>query len=252
MESSERLALVIDTVQREGKVGVAQMAEVAGTSEMTIRRDLEQLAAQGLVRRVRGGAISLMLRGDEPPFNVRAAESTQAKVRIAAEVNRLLLDGEAVVIDSGTTGLEVARAIAGRRMTVVPLSLHAALALTSSAPTVVVIPGGELRPIELALVGPMTESGIRSLRFDTAVITCCGLSTTHGLTAHDLVEAAAKRAAIESSRRIVVAADAEKFARTALAAICAIDRIDVLITDSRAPANEVAAIERLGVEVRCV
>ncbi len=92
---------------------------------MTIRRDLGVLAGQGVLKRVRGGARTLLLRGEEPPFALRARDAVDAKRRIAAEVSSLIDDGESVLLDSGTTCLEVARLLRERPVTVMPLSLQA-------------------------------------------------------------------------------------------------------------------------------
>lgn len=121
---------------------VAELAALTGASEMTIRRDLETLAGQGILERYRGGARSLLLRGDEPPFGLRATEGLEAKRRIASEVAGLIADGESVVLDSGTTCLEVARALEHRRLTVMPLSLHAVNALTGAPDLTLLVPGG--------------------------------------------------------------------------------------------------------------
>jgi DeoR/GlpR family transcriptional regulator of sugar metabolism len=231
-------------------VGVADLASAVGTSEVTIRRDLEQLASLGVLRRVRGGAVSL-LQGEEPPFAMRELQATEAKRRIAAAVGELIADGETVVVDSGTTGLEIARVLAGRRLTAMPLSLQAANVL-AAPPTRVVLPGGEVRPVELTATGPLAEIGVQALRFDTALITCCGFSVAAGLTAYDLADAAVKRASIGAANRIVLAADSSKFGRSAMAVICPLQCIDVLVTDDQAPTEVVEAVEAMGIEVRRV
>lgn len=233
-------------------VSVAELAVEHAVSEMTIRRDLDELAQQGVVRRIRGGAVSLLLRGEEPPFGVREREAVEAKRRIAAEVGALLADGEAVLLDSGTTSLEIARVIHDRRLTVLPLCLQTATELSSASRIRLVLPGGEVRPGELSFTGPLTESAIRSLRFDTAVIGCCGLSAKHGLTAHDLLDVAVKQAAIASARRVIVATDSGKFSRTAFGAVCALDRLDMVVTDTALPPAEHDAMIAAGVTVRTV
>lgn len=233
-------------------VSVAELAVEHAVSEMTIRRDLDELAQQGVVRRVRGGAVSLLLRGDEPPFGVREREAVEAKRRIAAEVAALLADGEAVLLDSGTTSLEIARVIRDRRLTVLPLCLQSATELSAASRIRLVLPGGEVRPGELSFTGPLTESAIRSLRFDTAVIGCCGLSAEHGLTAHDLSDVAVKQAAIASARRVIVATDSGKFTRTAFGAVCPLDRLDMVVTDTSLPPAEHDAMIAAGVAVRTV
>ncbi|GAA2237022.1 DeoR/GlpR family DNA-binding transcription regulator [Kitasatospora cystarginea] len=235
-----------------GQLSVAELADLTGASEMTIRRDLEVLADQGVLERYRGGARSLLLRGEEPPFALRAQEGVEVKRRIAAEVARLIADGESVVLDSGTTCLEVARALRERRLTVMPLSVHAVNALVGAPRLKLLLPGGEPRPGELGLTGPLAEASLAALRFDTAVIGCCGLSTANGLTAYDLADAAVKRAAIASARRVVVVADAAKFSRTALAHVTPAAALHAVITDEAAPEEETAALRASGVTVRAV
>jgi DeoR/GlpR family transcriptional regulator of sugar metabolism len=252
MTSTERLKKIADAVSETGRLSVAELAELTGASEMTIRRDLEVLAEQGVLERYRGGARSLLLRGEEPPFALRAQDGLEAKQRIAAEVAALIADGESVVLDSGTTCLEVARALQHRRLTVMPLSLHAANALTGAPHLKLLLPGGEPRPGELALTGPLAEASLAALRFDTAVIGCCGLTATDGLTAYDLADAAVKRAAIASSRRVIAVTEAAKLTRTALAFVTPASALHAVVTDQAAPYDETDALTAAGVTVRRV
>lgn len=252
MTSADRLRLIVEATRREGQLTVVELAALTGASEMTIRRDLESLADQGVLERFRGGARSLLLRGEEPPFMLRASDAVAAKQRIAADVAALVTDGESVVLDSGTTCLEVAHALKDRQVTVMPLSLHAVNALVGSPNVKLLLAGGEPRPGELALTGPLAEASIRSLRFDTAIIGPCGLNATNGLTAHDLADAAIKRAAIASARRVIAVSDSSKFARTALAYVTGINTLDTVVTDEKAPPDEVAALQQAGVSVRTV
>ncbi|MFI5756743.1 DeoR/GlpR family DNA-binding transcription regulator [Streptomyces sp. NPDC051569] len=252
MASRDRLRQITGAVRESGQLGVAELAELTGASEMTIRRDLEVLADQGVLERYRGGARSLLLRGEEPPFALRAQDGLEAKRRIAAEVAGLITDGESVVIDSGTTCLEVARALGHRRLTVMPLSLHAANALTGGPPMKLLLPGGEPRPGELALTGPLTEASLAALRFDTAVIGCCGLTAADGLTSYDLADAAVKRAAIASARRVIAVAEAAKLSRTALAFVAPVAALHTLVTEESAPGGETDAMAAAGVTVRKV
>lgn len=250
--SVDRLKQITDAVREAGQLGVAELAERTGASEMTIRRDLETLAGQGVLERYRGGARSLLLRGDEPPFAMRAREGLDIKRRIAAEVAGLIADGESVVLDSGTTCLEVARALAHRRLTVLPLSLHAVNALTGAPLLTLLVPGGTPRAGELALTGPLTLASLTALRFDTAILGCCGLTAADGLTAYDLDDAAVKRTAIASSRRVIAVAEAAKLSRTALAFVAPAAALHAVVTDESAAAEDTAALAALGVTVRRV
>ncbi|UNO43486.1 DeoR/GlpR family DNA-binding transcription regulator [Streptomyces sp. MST-110588] len=252
MVSTDRLKRITDAVREAGQLTVAELASLTDASEMTVRRDLDTLAGQGVLERYRGGARSLLLRGEEPPFALRAQEEAAVKRRIAAEVAELIADGESVVVDSGTTCLEVARALTHRRLTVMPLSLHAANALTGAPRLQLLLPGGEPRPGELALTGPLAEASLAALRFDTAVIGCCGLSADQGLTAYDLADAAIKRAAIASARRVIAVADGTKFSRTALAFVTPVYALEAVVTDEGAPKEAVDALSVAGVTVRKV
>lgn len=157
-----------------------------------------------------------------------------------------------MVLDSGTTCLEVARALEHRRLTVMPLSLHAVNALTGAPDLTLLVPGGRPRRGELALTGPLTEASLAALRFDTAVIGCCGLNAANGLTAYDLDDAATKRAAIASARRVITVTDGAKVSRTALAFVAPATALHAVVTDESAPEGEVDALAAAGVHVRQV
>ncbi|MFP5022725.1 DeoR/GlpR family DNA-binding transcription regulator [Pseudonocardia phyllosphaerae] len=253
MSSAGRHAAIARAVGDAGTVTVQRLAELTGASEMTVRRDLDMLAAQGVLERVRGGARTLLLRGDEPPFVLRALEAVDAKRRIATAVAGMIADGESVLLDSGTTCLEVARLLHGRSTTVVPLSLQA-IEVLGRAPALctLVVPGGQPRPGEGALAGPLTITSLAALRFDTAVIGCCGLEGADGLTAYDLDDAAVKKACVSSSRRVIVAADARKIGRTAYAHVVPVSGLHAVVTEPAAPADQVSALEDAGVVVSVV
>jgi DeoR family fructose operon transcriptional repressor len=251
MSSADRRQLIARAVREAGSATVPELAGLTGASEMTIRRDLDTLAAHGALERVRGGARTLLLRGEEPPFALRAHEAADAKRRIASEVSALIADGETVLLDSGTTCLEVARLLRGRPVTVMPMSLQA-IHLLSDAPglAALIVPGGRPRAAEGALTGPLALASLAALRFDTAIVGCCGLSAAEGLTAYDLDDAAAKKAIIASTRRIIAAADGSKLGRTAHAYVGPSALVHTLVTDTTAPASEIAALEAAGTVVK--
>lgn len=247
--SLDRQEWILGQLRRHDRVEVATLARELDTSEVTVRRDLDLLESSGVLRRVHGGAVSLLLRGEELPFALRESESGEAKERIGRAAAGLLRDGEAVVVDSGTTGLAVARALSGRRLTVVPLSLPTANVLAAGAAATLIFPGGTMRPGEGSWTGPLAEATLRSLRVDTAVITCCGFSAADGATAHDLPEAAVKQAAMAGAGRTVLVAEAAKFSRVALAVVCAATAFDVVVTDAAAPEAALQQLREAGVEV---
>ena len=219
MDAAERVAGLIEALRRDGRVEVAGAAVEFGAAEMTIRRDLDQLVERGIARRVRGGAVNLLMRGEELPFAMREIEAVDVKRRIAGVVAGLIGDGEAVALDSGTTVLETARALVKRRVTAMPLSLHAATVLAAGSGVRLIMPGGECRPGELAMVGPLALASITAVRFDTVVVGCCGVSPEGHVMAHDLGDAAVKQALLASASRSVLALDGSKFGTGALAVV---------------------------------
>ncbi|MFE2755569.1 DeoR/GlpR family DNA-binding transcription regulator [Actinosynnema sp. NPDC059335] len=251
MDVARRHEKILERLRGGERVAVNVLAELVGTSEMTVRRDLDVLERDGLLRRVRGAAVRV-LTGEETPYAARSRQRLEAKRRIAAAVAALVDDGETVVLDAGSTAVEVARRLTDRRLTVLPLSLHAVDALRGAGHVRLVLPGGDLRPGELAFVGPLAEHAFEVMRFDTMVLGSCGLSARDGVSAHDLAEGAVKRAAVAASTRVIAAVDGSKFGRSAFGRVCPVGAIDVLVTDSGAPEDEVARIREAGVEVRLV
>ncbi|GAA2823495.1 DeoR/GlpR family DNA-binding transcription regulator [Crossiella cryophila] len=251
MESVQRHEMILTALRERSRVTVVELAELTQCSEMTIRRDLDVLERDGLLRRVRGAAVS-MLAGEETPFAVRSRQHVDAKRRIGLAVAALLDDGESVVFDSGTTALEAARAAQHLRLTVLPLSLHIAAAFEHTEHVHQVLPGGDVRKPEQAFIGPLTEYALDRMRFDTLVLGCCGISGRDGVTAFDLAESQVKRAAVRASARVVAAVDASKLGRRAFARVCELGALDVLVTDTAAPADELDQLRKAGVEVHCV
>jgi DeoR/GlpR family transcriptional regulator of sugar metabolism len=249
MEASERIGRLIETLRRDGRVEVAGAAVDFGVAEMTIRRDLDQLVERGVARRVRGGAVNLLMRGEELPFAMREIEAVDVKRRIARIVADLIGDGEAVGLDSGSTVLETARALAARRVTAMPLSLHAAAVLAGGSEVRLILPGGECRPEELAMVGPLALASIAALRFDTVVLGCCGVSPEGHVMAHDLGDAAVKQGLLAAASRSVLALDGTKFGRGALAVVRELSTFDIIVTDPTAPESVLAGLRADGVDV---
>jgi DeoR/GlpR family transcriptional regulator of sugar metabolism len=142
VKSAERQRIIVERLRDAEQVAVAELASATGASEMTVRRDLDHLAARGVLRRVHGGAVPASPSGVEPPFAARATAAAGAKRAIAAAAAELIRDGETIVLDSGTTALELARLLRGRPVTVMPLSLHAARELADDPGERLLLPGG--------------------------------------------------------------------------------------------------------------
>lgn len=254
MSTEERHRRIGELLRHREQVSVDELMTECGASGATIRRDLDVLELHGVLRRIHGGARSLVLRGENPEYGQRELEDHAVKVRIAAGVAALLKDRCHVWLDSGTTATEVARQLRQREMTLMPMSLQAVNAITDGGPAAgrrpeLLLPGGSLTPGELSFRGPMTESNIRSLRFDTAVLTPCALNLEDGLLAHDLDDAAVKRAGLESAGRVIVACSGSKWNASAVALVAPLDAVDVLVTDKQLSTEELAQLTQHSVEV---
>lgn len=245
--------MVLDLLEANGEVTVAELSARAGVSEMTVRRDLEALERESVVKRFHGGAITAVSRSYEPPYAVRAQRNVEAKQRIGKAAASLLSDGETVIIDVGTTTLEVARALQGRRqLTVLTPSMRVAGILADEPGIRLMVTGGLTRAGELSLIGDLAERAFADFRFDTFLMGVAGIEAEAGLTEYNLDDGRVKQAALASARRCVVVADSSKLGRVAFARICPLERVDVMVTDTAAAPEALAPLSVADVEVLTV
>jgi DeoR/GlpR family transcriptional regulator of sugar metabolism len=222
-------------------------------SEVTVRRDLETLERRGVLIRVHGGAMPAPLSSREPPFAVRLMRKTEVKERIGRVAAELILPGETVVIDSGTTTISVARALKDRHdLRVMALSLHVAAELVDEPGIEVVLPGGSVRSGEHALSGSLTTATLEGLQFDTAVLTVAGLSLKEGLTEYRLDDAAVKHSAFYRARRRIAVTDSGKLGRATFKQYAPVSDLTVLVTDDAAPAELLDDLRAADIDVRLV
>ncbi len=247
-----RQQLIMQALRERSPVLVGELAAVLDCSEMTVRRDLESLERSGGLRRVHGGATRVFLSAEESPYGIRALDSREAKLAIGEACANLLSDGETVILDGGTTAMEVARALRNRRLTVMPLALRPIFELHECPGIKLLLPGGEVRPGELSLAGGLAEHSFSLLRFDTCVMGPCGIDPKAGITTHLLAETAVKRSAAKASQRVIAVADSSKLGRVAFGHVCDLDAIDIVLTDLRANQQIVDELRNAGVDVRCV
>jgi DeoR/GlpR family transcriptional regulator of sugar metabolism len=237
-----RDALMRSFVERRGFATVSDIAAELGVSEITVRRDLTRLEAQGHLTRTHGGALIGRAGGDgafdfdEPDFDARRRRNAEAKARIGAAAAALVQPGATIGIDVGTTALEVARNLSERDGIKIFTNSARAASLLADGPSPVYLPGGQLRPKELSIYGSIATSQLRQFWFDLVFIGFSGL-TEQGLFDYSLEDSEVKQVFIERAARVVALCDSSKFGRLAMARIGTLDEIDVLITDA-APADD--------------
>lgn len=251
----ERHQQILDMLQDDGEVAVAELSRALDVSEMTIRRDLQELERAGLVRRVHGGATRSLGRAYEPPFRAREARGLEMKRAIGRAAADLVDHGDAIALDVGSTVLALVPELAGtaHNLTVVTASLRVALEVAATFALEqdlrLILTGGVVRAEELSMTGQMAVSAFASIRVDKAFVGVGGLNPLEGATEFNLEDAEVKRRMIASARQVIVLADSTKLGRTCFAEVCPSERIHVLVTDTGADPAIVEDLRAKGLEV---
>ena len=263
MLSAERKRTILDVVERKGRVVAAELAERFGVSEDTVRRDLRELAADGLLHRVYGGALAPPALPKAPVLPSHAARVEQAraeKAAIADAAARLIVDGGSgnggsagplvITIDSGTTPLHVAEHLPeGARLTVVTHSLPVLRALAGRPGIELIAVGGRIHPESLAATGAVTVDAYRAVHADACVLGVAGVDVTAGVTALNHDEVQVKRAMAENAARVIAVAAADKLGTAGPFAVASIERVTHLVTDRAASPRVLKPFKDAGLKV---
>jgi DeoR/GlpR family transcriptional regulator of sugar metabolism len=246
MFPAERREQILRAV-RTGSAHVSELATTLGVSEMTVRRDLAELERDGKLTRVHGGAVR---SAAEPAFAEIVIERLEQKDRIGALAAGLVADGQTVMLDIGTTTLQVARHLRGRTLTVITTNLAAYEELLPETSIELVLLGGIVRRNYRSLVGVLAEDALRQLRADVAFIGASGIDE-HDLAVVDttMIEVPIKRAMMAASARSVLLADSAKFGMRGVVRVCGVDALDALVTDDEVPPACRDALDRTDIEV---
>jgi DeoR/GlpR family transcriptional regulator of sugar metabolism len=248
MLTDERRSLILDRIRSHGRVLAADLTDELGVSADTVRRDLRELDDAGLLRRVHGGA--LPRHGDASPFAARARRAPEAKASIARRAAECVVDDQIVVLDGGTTTLELARALRDDlRAHVITTSPPIALALADHPWLEVTIVGGTLRPHALVTVGAAAIEALRMIRADVVFLGVCGLHPEIGVTTEDLEERHVKAAMIEGAAEVIALADHDKLGTAMPVVVSPISAVTRLVTDADVDDAAIAPYQALGIEV---
>lgn len=238
MLASQRRSVIHSLVERSGAVKVSDLVSRLGVSDMTIRRDIQALARNGIVERVHGGAVAVRGRStEEPGFAVKSSIMTLEKHAIAVAAAALVEPGSAIGISAGTTTYELALAVRGvPELTVVTNSVPVAQVLheSSTAGQTVVLTGGVRTPSD-ALVGPVAVAALHTLHVDRLFLGVHGMDAGAGLTTPNLAEAETNKALVQCARQVAVLADHTKWGVIGLSSIIPLTQVDLLVTDTAMP-----------------
>jgi DeoR family transcriptional regulator of aga operon len=247
----ERRRLIREMVETKGSVTVDELAESFSISKVSIRSDLRLLDSMGVLVRSRGGAL-VIRDGDDLPINIKENLHRAQKLRIAEEAVKQIVDGETIILDSGSTTAEIAKQIRGLKLNsinVITNALNIAVLLANTAHVNLIMLGGVLRNNSFSLSGPQAERALEGLYADRLFLGVDSIDPEIGLMTPHLLEAQLNAKMIQISRKVIAVADSSKLMRRNLSVIARMDQINMLITDKAAQPSLVELFKATGVDV---
>jgi DeoR/GlpR family transcriptional regulator of sugar metabolism len=241
----ERRQRVLDLVSRKGFVALAELARATKSSESTVRRDLDYWDEQGRLKRTHGGAIFVGVGSALPALDERAGSQIEGKRAIARATAERIGDGDAILLDGGTTTLEVARLLVGRPLQIVTNSLPIAHLFASGRETDLIFLGGYVYPRTGVALGPLTVRMMDDIHVHQTILSVGGI-TAKGFFNSNLLLAETERQMMRCADEVVVVADHTKIGRQALAFLCELSEADTIIVDQELPPEQRDLFERAG------
>lgn len=243
MFAEERKRLIVDTINKKSKVTVAQLCDLFNVSPATIRNDLRELEATGLLTRTHGGAVSVNRFYTELPYNERATENSDEKKAIGKLAASLVKDNDTILIDVGTTTIEMAKNLSNiNKLTVVTNDIEVARFLNENTNASVYILGGHMRSKYNSISGKVTIDMLSNLHVDKAFLSAEGVTFDNGATVSDVNLSDFKQEAMKHSNRTIVLCDSSKFSKVAFCKFADLEEIDMLITSEKFKEKDLAEI----------
>ncbi|HEY0757021.1 MAG TPA: DeoR/GlpR family DNA-binding transcription regulator [Ktedonobacteraceae bacterium] len=255
--AAKRAEYILQELSLHGRIDAEQLSQELRVNSSTIRRDLERLEQQNLLRRVHGGALPVdalaySSYAYDLTFQENMRQQNEEKAQIARVALGMIQPGDTIALSPGTTTTHLARAIRQSQLqplTIVTNALNIAMELNGLKNITLTLIGGLLLPDFFALVGPLAEQGFKQMYISKAFVGVTGLSPEHGLTGPNQLEALTHRLTIEHALRTIVLADHTKLGNVALHAIVPSSAVQALITDRAASPDMLAKFSELGIEI---
>jgi len=234
MLEAERHQTIIKEIKENGVVRVSDLSRLFDVSQNTIRRDLQKLEEEGLIRRTHGGAILKDFYDDvSPPFTIRETKFKDEKQRIGQKAAEFIQEGETIILDAGTTVAQVAKNINNKRdLTVITNAVNVALELSHHRGIVTILTGGIIMETINCLVGYPAEEFLSKVHVDKAFLAAGGVTVKEGLTNPNPFEVPAKKAMIKAAEEVILLVAHNKIGNIALAPIAPIEAVHKIITDN--------------------
>lgn len=250
LNTVDRRNEIVRLINENRKVRVEELGTQFGVSLVTIRNDLNYLERKGLILRVYGGALIRDFVAHDSALSEKAKLAVDEKRRIGAKAAELILDGDSIILDSGTTTLEIARRILKHsNLTVMTNAVNIATILAGNSKINVMLTGGSLRENSFSLVGPEAESSLRGFYFDKLFLGVDGIDLDLGLTTPNPMEANLNTVMVEVARQTILVTDSSKFGKKALCRISGLEKIETIITDREIDAEYLNRLIEMGIEV---
>ncbi len=246
----QRRVIILDQLEAEGQVDVISLSKALKVSEVTIRNDLKRLEQKNALIRARGGAIKIDRVGIDFALSDKNKQNYEQKRRIGKAASELVEEGDTIILDSGTTTMEITKNLANiTELTVITNALNIASQLAEHPRANVIIPGGFLRKNSLSLIGATAEESFKNYFCDKLFLAVDGFSAAYGLSTPNVEEAHLNRVMMAISKQVIVVADSSKFHKRSFAFIAPISDIDILVTDSGIPTDDQKKLESAGIKV---
>lgn len=250
MNLKERHDRILSRLRANETVEIGELSKVLDVSRETVRKDLYELERDGLLTKVRGGAI-LTSSNVESAYDLRKAKDADAKKAIARLAASLIQPGDTVFLDYGTTSFMVAEELLQfEGITVVTNTLPIVNLLISNTNIAIMIPGGIVRTNENSLYGPLAARNMENLFMDIGFFGCAGIDARAGITNHNLFETSFSTLAMEHCKKVVLLADHTKFDVVAAHKTTTPIDVDLIITDEAAPTTTIRALRHAGAEIQ--
>lgn len=233
MLAIERRNAILSKLSAEGKVVVSDLSIEFNVTEETIRRDLEKLDRDGLARKTYGGAVKNENFNIDLPFHIRKQTNVESKRKIAAEISKLINDGDYIMLDASTTALYVIQNILDRKkITLITNSIEILIELCNKPDWKIISTGGELKEGGLSLVGYQAEKTVDGFHVDISICSCKGVDKNMHVTDSNEHDSEIKKAFFAAANRKVLAVDSSKFDKTSFVRVCNLDNVDIVVTDT--------------------
>lgn len=246
---ADRRRQIHELLQRKGVVAVSELSKLLGVSDLTIRRDLDEMSRQGMLERTHGGAILNQRVSVEPLYQQKDAAHKEEKESIGNAAAALVEDGDTLLINSGSTTLEVIRALKNRKVRIITSNIGA-VGIAAEGSFECILIGGVYRSRSNSLIGALAELSLQQVYGSKAFIGVDGISFKYGLTTPILEEAEIARRMIERTPGpVIVVADHSKIGVVSNFVTAPIDKVHILVTDSRIEENFRLELEKVGIRI---